>query len=77
VKKFASSSPSLSDNQKISKKGNVLPITGCGGAQGCGMSKLPHLTGNPLTHGSEAVSLMHWPRFTPRKIPTNNYTQNA
>jgi hypothetical protein len=50
------------------KKGKAIPVTGCGGPQGCEMSSLPHLLDNQLTDDSEVVSLMHQLPFPPRKI---------
>jgi hypothetical protein len=32
-------------------------------------STYPHFLDNPLTDGSQVVSLMRWQHFTPRKIP--------
>jgi hypothetical protein len=36
-------------------------------------SRLPHFLDNLLTDGSEVVSLMHRPPFTPRKIPGTHF----
>jgi hypothetical protein len=40
---------------------------------GCEMSRLPHFLDNRLTHGGEAVSRMHRPPLTPRRIPSINF----
>jgi hypothetical protein len=50
------------------KKGKAIPVTGCGGPQGCVMLSLSHFLDNWLTDGSEVVSLMHQPPFTTRKV---------
>jgi hypothetical protein len=53
------------------KKGEVIPVTGCGGPQGCETSRLTHFLDNRLTDGDEVVSLMMRPSFTPRKFHTH------
>jgi hypothetical protein len=55
------------------KKNKAIPETGHGGPKGCETSRLPHFLDNQLTDGGEAVSLMHQPPFTPRKIPGTNF----
>jgi hypothetical protein len=45
---------------KKKKKGKTIPLTGCGGPQGCEVLRLPHFLDNWLTDGGEVVSLMHW-----------------
>jgi hypothetical protein len=44
-----------------------MPVKGCGGSEGCEMSRLPHFLDSRLTDGGEVVSRMHWLPFTPRK----------
>jgi hypothetical protein len=46
----------------------AIPVTGCGGLQGCGMLRIPHCLGSRLTDGGKVVSLTHRPRSTPRNI---------
>jgi hypothetical protein len=41
------------------KKGKAIPVTGCGGPEGCERSRLPHLL--------DIVSLTRWPPFTPKE----------
>jgi hypothetical protein len=65
---------SLFAELKKYKKSISIPVTGCGGPYGCEMSRLPHFLDNRLTDG-EVVSLMHWPPFTPRKIPGTHFCQ--
>jgi hypothetical protein len=48
--------------------GNVTPITGHGGLQGCEASKLTHFLDTQLTDGGEVVSLTHHPPFTPERF---------
>jgi hypothetical protein len=55
------------------KKGKAIPVTSCGGPWGCGMLRFPHSLDNQLTDGSEVVGFMHWPPFTPRKIPGTHF----
>jgi hypothetical protein len=50
------------------KKGKAIPVTGCGGPEGCEMSRLPHFLDNQLTDGSEVVSLMCRLPFTARRF---------
>jgi hypothetical protein len=57
----------------VVKKGKAIPVTGRGGPQSCGTFSLPHCLDNRLTNGGEAVSLMHQPPFTPRKIPGTHF----
>jgi hypothetical protein len=57
----------------LHEKGKAIPVTGCGGPQGCEMSRLSHFLGSGLTDDSENVILMLWPSFTPTKIPVNHF----
>jgi hypothetical protein len=47
---------------KVSK---AIPVTGCGGPQGCETSRFPHFADNLLTDGGEVVKLTLLPYFTP------------
>jgi hypothetical protein len=49
-------------------KGKAIPVTGCGGPEGCEKSRLPHFLDNRLSDGGEIVRLTRRPPFTPRKI---------
>jgi hypothetical protein len=51
----------------------AIPVTGCGGPQGCEMSRLPHFLDSWLTDGGEVVNLMHWLPFTQRKITGTHF----
>jgi hypothetical protein len=53
----------------IAVKDKVIPLTGRGGPLACEMSRLSHFLDDWLTDGSEVVSLMPWPSFTPAKTP--------
>jgi hypothetical protein len=53
----------------MAKDHQAIPVTGHGGPWGCKMLRFPHFLDNRFTDGSEVVSLMPWPPFTPRKIP--------
>jgi hypothetical protein len=46
-------------------KGKAIPVTGRGGPQGCETSRLPRFLDNPLTNGSEVISLTCRPSLTP------------
>jgi hypothetical protein len=50
-----------------------LAVTGHEGPEGCEPSRIPHFLDNWLTDGSEVVSLMRRPPFTPRKIPGTHF----
>jgi hypothetical protein len=52
---------------KKTKQGKAIPLTGCEGPWGCETSKLPHFLDNRFTDGSEVVSPMRWPPFTPQE----------
>jgi hypothetical protein len=54
--------------KKKSVLGKTIPVTGCGGPQGCETLRLPDFLDNWLTDGGEVVSLICWPLFTSRKI---------
>jgi hypothetical protein len=45
----------------------ALPVTGCGGLQGCEVSKITHFLDIQLTDGSEVVSLIPQLCFTSQK----------
>jgi hypothetical protein len=49
------------------KKGQITPVTGCGGPLNCDASRLPRFLDNRLTDGGEVVSLASRPRFTPQE----------
>jgi hypothetical protein len=51
----------------FSKLAKTIPVTGCGGSWSCETSRIAHFLGNRLTDGSEVVSLMCRPQFTPQK----------
>jgi hypothetical protein len=53
------------------KKYKPIPVTGRGGTQGYGTSKVPHFLNSRLKDGSEVVSLTRRQPFAPRKIPGN------
>jgi hypothetical protein len=46
-------------------KSKAIPVTDCGGPQGCETSRLPHFLDSQLGEGSEVVSLTRWACFTP------------
>jgi hypothetical protein len=46
----------------------TIPVTGCGGSQGCETSRLTHFLDSRLTDGDEVVSPIRQLPFTPRKI---------
>jgi hypothetical protein len=48
-------------------KCKAIPVTGCGGPQGCETSRVPHVLDSRLTDGAE-VSITLWPPFTHRKV---------
>jgi hypothetical protein len=52
----------------LKKKVEVIPVTRCGGPQGCETSRPPHFLKNWLTDGSEVVSLMYQPPFNARRL---------
>jgi hypothetical protein len=55
-------------------KGKAIPVTDHGGPLGCETSRLPpHFLDDQFTDGSERVSLMQPPPFTPRKIPGTHF----
>jgi hypothetical protein len=58
---------------KQNGKGKAIPITGHEGPQRFKRSRFPHFLDNRLTDGGEVVSIMHWPPFTPRKIPGTHF----
>jgi hypothetical protein len=68
-----SSAKLINNNNNNKKKGKVIPVRDHEGPQGCEMSRLPHFLDNWLTVGSEVVSLMRRPPFTPRKIPGTHF----
>jgi hypothetical protein len=47
--------------------GKAIPVTDCGGPQGCETSRLPHFLDSRLTDGGEVVSLTRRPPFTPQE----------
>jgi hypothetical protein len=49
-------------------KGKSIPVTGCGGPQGCEMSRFSHFLDSQLTDGCEVVDLMHQSPFTPGRF---------
>jgi hypothetical protein len=68
----------LIDKGKKKKKrekqnGKAIPITGCGGPQGCETLRLPHFQDSRLRDGSEFVSLTCQPPFTPTEIPGTHF----
>jgi hypothetical protein len=54
-------------------KGQAIPVTGCGGPQGCETSRLPHFLDCRLTDGGEVFSLTCRLLFTPRKITGTHF----
>jgi hypothetical protein len=48
-------------------KGKTAFVTGRGGLFGCETSRPPHFVDNRGADGSEVVSLMRWPLFTPHE----------
>jgi hypothetical protein len=46
----------------------AILITGRGGPQGCGMSRILHFLHHWLSDGNEIVSVTHQPRFTPGRF---------
>jgi hypothetical protein len=56
-------------------RGKAIPVTGCGGPQGCETPRFPHFLDNRLTDGREVVSLTPRPPFTPRKIADTHSCQ--
>jgi hypothetical protein len=52
-----------------------IPVTGCGGPQGCETSRLPHFLDSRLTDGGEVASLKLRPPSAPRKIPGSHFCQ--
>jgi hypothetical protein len=50
-----------------------MPVTGHGGPKICESSRFPHFLDNRLTGGSESISLMRRPHFTPRKNPGTHF----
>jgi hypothetical protein len=48
-------------------KSKAIPVTSRGGLYGCEMLRLPDFLNSRLTDGSEVVSLMHHPPFTPQE----------
>jgi hypothetical protein len=53
--------------------GKGIPVTGCGSPQGYETLRFPHFLDSWLTDGGKNVSRMHWPHFTPRKIPGTHF----
>jgi hypothetical protein len=54
------------EHKKV-KKGKAIPVTGRGGPQSCEMTRFQHFLDSQLTDGSEVVSLMRRPPFTPQE----------
>jgi hypothetical protein len=54
-------------------EGEAIPVTDHEGPEVCETSRVPHLLDNRLTDGSESVSLMYRPPFTPRKNPGTHF----
>jgi hypothetical protein len=46
----------------------AIPITGCGGLEGCQILRIPYCLDNRLADGSEVVSLTHGPCCFPRNF---------
>jgi hypothetical protein len=65
----------IAEKQKLKHKGKVIPVTGCGGPEGCEPSRLLHLLDNRLTDGGKVISLTRRPPFTPPpdKIPDTHF----
>jgi hypothetical protein len=55
------------------KKKEAIPVTGCGGPEGCETSRLLHFLDNRLTDGGVVVSLTRRTPFAPSKIPDTHF----
>jgi hypothetical protein len=51
----------------MQKKSKAIPVTGCGGLNGCEVLRIPHCLDSWLTDGSEVASLTHQPLCTSQK----------
>jgi hypothetical protein len=54
----------LRNKRDVKRKGKVIPVTGCGGSQGCETSRLPHFLHNRLIEDGQVICLTHQPLFT-------------
>jgi hypothetical protein len=55
------------------KKEKGIPVTGHRSTQDCETSRISHFLDNRFTDSSEAVHLMCWLLFTPRKISGTHF----